>query len=223
MLRAVIFASILTFAASAMAAERCAPYDRAIRLDFDTRIPQPRYVTTVDIAGLRGIVAKRQAGTRHQEALGVTLVETQFAVSGNTKSVSAGRGYCVYLNSVEAVIGAARPPEVYVANEFAAGSCEHRAILDHENQHVAIMTRTLREFAPRVRQELERVLARERPIYTTDPQAATDQALARLHVRLNELLDLFEETQAERNAAIDTDENYAAIGDLCRNWEGRRR
>ena len=79
-------------------------------------------------------------------------------------------------------------------------------------------TAALREFAPQVRAELERLLGGRQPIFTGNAQSATDQELKTLQAEMRGVLDRYEAAIATRNAVIDSDYNYDAIGDLCANW-----
>jgi hypothetical protein len=70
-----------------------------------------------------------------------------------------------------------------------------------------------------VRAELERELARQRPIYTRNPQIAADRAMEDLYGRMRGVVDRFQRSQSRRHGAIDSSRNYGAIADLCPNWD----
>jgi hypothetical protein len=127
-------------------------------------------------------------------------------------------GYCVYLSEVNAEYGY-RSHDVFVASEYRPGTCEYNAILDHENQHVAINRATVREAGPALRQELEQSLQTMPPKFTRDPQFGTDRALADVMLTLNKQADAVGSAQARKNAALDSKGNYDAIGELCAGWE----
>jgi hypothetical protein len=197
----------------------CPPYTHAIDVSFRTDTPTPTHDNTLNITGIRNLIRSRgtmPAGP-HVEALGVTFVEPAFGLSAQTQYEPRGRGYCVYLTRIDANFGF-RSIDVYVASEYPPGTCEYNAILDHENQHVAINLRNLKYTAPRVRAELERLLSVEQPVYAADGQAATKQRLESLSRAMDSMLNDFGEALARDNAAIDTTGNYAAINDICHDW-----
>lgn len=206
---------------TAKAAERtCPPYEHAVTVRFKKRTPDPIYNHRLNVAGIRNLFLTRgqSVSGAHERALGVTYSEIIFFLEGDTKIVPRGGGYCVYLETVGAEFGWRRM-EVYVASEYRRGSCEYNAVLDHENQHVSIIRNALSDYAPRVRAELERELARQQPIYTLNPQTAADRAMEDLYGRMRGVVDRFQRSQAGRHAAIDSSSNYGAIADLCPNWD----
>ena len=205
----------------AAAQTACAPYSAPITVDFQTHQPQPTLNNALNVTALHNFMgSKGQApsGGVHSEALGVTYTTPEFNIEANSRIVSRGRGpTCVYLTKVKVEFGF-RDVDVYVASEYRPGTCEYKAILDHENQHVAINTQALRTHAPRMRLALERMLGEERPTVTNDPDRVTQQILNRLTRRMDEYLKAFYAEMDSRNGALDTASNYEAIGNICRDW-----
>lgn len=200
--------------------EVCPAYTRSIKISFTTLDPEPSYNNSLNVTSICDFLRVRGhvfAG-RHEKTLGLTSYQLGFAMSGKTYAVPSRGGYCVYLSEVIAEYGY-RNHDVFVASEFAPGSCEYNAILDHENQHVAINRTAVKGAGPQLRQELERQLEALKPKFTRDPQLGTDRALSEVYVVMNKVIDAAGAAQASRNAAIDTQYNYGAIGDLCKNWE----
>ncbi len=221
MVLAVLAAQGPAFAASV---NPCAPSRAAITLDFTTKAPGPVYNNRLTVSGIRNLFATRgePLGERHQKALGVTYVETILSMQAATHIKPQGRGFCVYLDRVEADFGWDRM-EVYVASEYKPGSCEYRMILDHENQHVGINRQALRDTAPRVRAALEAILRDQGPLYVTDANRGADQALTAIHGRMNAPLETFQRVMAEGNSVIDTSSNYEAVSQMCEGWDGAKK
>lgn len=211
-------------AAFAAAASPCAPSRTPITLDFTTKAPPPIYNNRLTVAGIRNLFATRgqPLGDRHQKALGVTYVETLLSMQAATRIKPQGRGFCVYLDRIDADFGWDRM-EVYVASEYKPGSCEYRMVLDHENQHVGINQRALKDSAPRVRAALEAILRDQGPVYVASPDGAADRALTAIHSRMSGSLDAFQRTMAEGNGIIDTDSNYEAVSQMCEGWDGDKK
>jgi hypothetical protein len=211
---------LLMYETPVMAADAsCPPYTRAIDVNFKTDAPRPSYDNSLNITGIRNLIQShgmRPTGS-HTEALGVTFVTPSFGIEAHTQFEPRGQGYCVYLTQIDANFGF-RSMDVYVASEYPPGSCEYNAVLDHENQHVAINNRNLRVTAPRVRAELERLLSLEKPVYASDGRDVTKERLAALSRAMDDMLNQFGDRLAQDNATIDTVDNYAAISDICKDW-----
>jgi hypothetical protein len=200
----------------------CAPYREAITVDFQTRQPRPTLNNTLNVTSLQNLMRGKgtpPAGGGHADALGVTYSTPEFDIEASTRIVGGDRRpACVYLTKVRVEFGF-RDMDVYVASEYPSGTCEYKAILDHENQHVAINTQALRTHAPRLRLALERILGEEQPVRTNDPNRVTQQILDRISRRMDEYLRAFYAEMDSRNGALDTASNYEAIGNICRDWD----
>jgi len=219
----VAVASVWTVPAWAAQSQRgpCAPYSRPISLKFVTLNPPPVYNNRLNVDGIRNLFS-RQTGTvagPHRRALGITYALTSFSLQGSTIIREVTGGYCIYIDSVTADFGWKRL-EVYVAAEFKPGTCEYRAVLDHENQHVAVNNRALKEFAPQFRAALEDALSREQPMFVRAIPANADASFMPLNRKMSGQLAAFQTLTAERNAPLDSASNYGETAKLCKNWNG---
>jgi hypothetical protein len=198
----------------------CPPYTTPIKLNFTTESAPTSYNNNLNVTGIQNTI--RQSGTiiagMHQRALGLTASQTGLSLSGQTYAQPFKGGYCVYLRSVEGRFGFRRM-DVLVASEFRPNSCEYKAVLDHENQHVAINRAAVRDYAPRVRQAIEAALQTLQPRFTRDAQTGSDEKLSALNDQAAPVMDEMERVMAQRNAAIDTSYNYSAISELCQDWD----
>jgi hypothetical protein len=198
----------------------CPPYRTAIKLNFTTDSAPTAYSNDYNVTGIQNIMRRKGhviAGM-HQRALGITSSELALSIQGQTVADPVPGGYCVYLRSVDVKFGF-RAMDVFIASEYRPQSCEHRVILDHENQHVAINREGLREYAPRVRHAIERHLQGLRPRLTADAQVSTDRKLQDVHDAVDPLLGEMERVLARRNAVIDNANNYNALAEMCKNWD----
>ena len=127
--------------------------------------------------------------------------------------------YCYWLQGIEVEL-LYKSLEVYVAREYKRGSCEYKAILRHEREHVAIARRNLEKFKPKVRYALTSLLlpTPDRPIKLASAGASE----AALEALLEKVLDpVYQEMQEDLNkaqAAIDTPQSYARVRAQCSNW-----
>lgn len=206
-------------AALAAQAPTCPPYTSPIVLDFKTQMPPATYNRNLNVAGIRNLFSNRgqAAGGPHSRALGITAVETILSLRAASRLVPRQNGYCVYLTSVDADFGWQRL-QVFIASELKSGSCGYSAVLDHENQHVAINRETATQFAPRVRARLEELLKAQKPVFVRDTGPATDAILDQIKNRSAPVVNDFAEMLAARQAVIDTAKNYSATSALCADW-----
>ena len=214
-----LLSALMAGGAASAAAPACPSYSKPITLDFATLSPKPILNNSLNVAGIRNLFATRGQGLGgpHQRALGVTYIQSIMSLKASSSATRVRGGYCVYLDTVGAEFGWRRM-EVYVTSEYRPGSCEYRTVLDHENQHVAINRRTIKEYAPRARAALERILTEQEPVFTRDPNGAIDVALRKLHQRMDPVLDQFQAAMASSNATIETSSNYDATAALCPSW-----
>ncbi|TAK98794.1 MAG: hypothetical protein EPO08_18160 [Rhodospirillaceae bacterium] len=211
--------TLLTVMGASAAPDSCPPYNTTIRVNFETHAPSPTYSNALNVTGIRDLFQTRgvaMAGP-HTQALGVTFITPLFDLEGHTHFEARDGGFCLYFSEIDADFGYG-DMDVYVASEYPPGSCEYRTVLDHENQHVAINTQVLREMAPQVRAELERLLTEEQPVFVLDSKSATREKLTDLSQRMKPILAAFQEVLAQRNGSIDTAQNYKTTSAVCRNW-----
>ncbi|MCC6914577.1 MAG: hypothetical protein IT566_12830 [Rhodospirillaceae bacterium] len=206
--------------AFAAAAPSCPPAKTPIKLDFKTLTAPTAYSHRLTLGGIANLSRAQGAqiagGSR---PVGLTLANTLYGVAGEVALAPQGSGFCVHLTSVKIDFGW-DSMDVYVPAEFPEGSCEYRAVRDHENQHVSIFRTSLAEFAPRARARIEAVLARAKPFPVRSEKAAAQTALAPVNAELAALQKEFNALHGARNARIDTPSNYAAVTALCKNWDG---
>jgi hypothetical protein len=203
------------------AAPVCAPYKKPITLDFKTLAPKATYNNRLNTQGIRNLFREHTDPVLgpHEKALGITFAQSRYGVEAQSSATSVKGGFCVYLTGLDVTFGFKRM-DVYVASEFEPGTCEYRSVLDHENQHVAVNNATLKAYAPVFRAEIEKLLARQQPVYTANAQAGMDIAMKNIEQGISRLWSQFQNRMASENAPLDSASNYAATGALCSNWNG---
>lgn len=219
---AVVIGLAVTLLSTAAVAQQsrneCPPSRTPIKLNFKTNAPEPIFNHRLNVTGIANLLrVNGMSAPTGQRALGITLTKTMFGLQGASAAMRRGENFCVYLTEVNVEFGWSRV-EVYVPSEFPRGSCEYRTVLDHENQHVAINRRLLREFAPRMRARIETILRGYKPLAVRRPEGSADAALDDLNRQMSGMLREFEQLHASRNAAIDSPANYRALAAMCKDW-----
>lgn len=107
-----------------------------------------------------------------------------------------------------------RPMTVYIASEYAADPCRARTIREHEQRHVEVYARYAQEAIGPLALRLSRVVGAAPHFASTVGEA--QQMLDR---RIEEALEGFmresERTLAQRQAQVDTPEEYARVTNAC--------
>lgn len=107
---------------------------------------------------------------------------------------------------------------VYVARDYAAGTCAFEAVLAHEEEHVAINTAVVDDHAPRLRNVLATLTRQGFPLVGSNPDVLRGRAQAMLdHGFRNALTPLLTD-RSHRNAAIDSEHSYRALNAQCARW-----
>src|SRR5262245_51100290 len=103
-MRALILIVLLAATPAFAASRGCAPYGRAIALDFETLRPDVRANMSLNTTGIRDLVRGKSQRSldAHTDPLGVTLSQPGFTVDGRTRIETAGGVSCVYLESLRA-------------------------------------------------------------------------------------------------------------------------
>jgi hypothetical protein len=108
--------------------------------------------------------------------------------------------------------------EVYIPREYPPGSCEYRAVHDHEMEHVKANQQALSDHLDRIHMLAQNALLANQPYEVKTKDAIAEVAKMHLEETLSGVLADFEADRAVRNANLDSDDTYQAISDQCDNW-----
>jgi hypothetical protein len=107
-----------------------------------------------------------------------------------------------------------RPMTVYIAREYANDECRSRTIREHEQRHVDVYSEYAREAVAILDAQLKAILGTQPHFaYTVgDAQQALDQ---RIGTQLDAFMRESKRVIAERQARVDTPEEYARVSSAC--------
>ncbi len=150
--------------------------------------------------------------------LGLTQAEMRIDMRLGVRVVPvSGRRFCAVPKSVEVTAGF--PTFViYIDHKYRRGSCAYRAILDHEDEHVAIYRGTLERYAPWIKARLSLEALRLRPVHVGSQARAAERVKKLLMGKLRPLVKKMETAAELANAEIDSVISYRAIHAKCRKW-----
>lgn len=186
---------------------------------INIHIPDPQivYHHDVDLFGLPKLEHYSERPPAGNVLLGLTQIADAFTAQYRYSIFALPDGrYCAVLRRVDAVLG--NPVmNVYVADEYPPDSCEYKVILAHENTHVRFNLETLRDWLPTVKAALSEAARHKFPaIFRYKPNE--DEISQYLLANMQATFDLMGKDMAERNATIDTPENYRRENAKCHNW-----
>jgi len=180
-----------------------------------------RYFHDRTTAQIQSMWKSRGAGSgRHNP--GLTVFEhklgTSFQIVG--ESQRGGKGYCVWAERVVADFAVTRM-DVYISRDYGYGSCQYKAILEHEDTHVAINRRTFRKHLARLQAALrmDKTLPLQgNPIRVSSMAEGERIVSARLQAITQPVVRAMEAELRSENAKIDTPESYRKLSGRCPNW-----
>lgn len=125
---------------------------------------------------------------------------------------------CVYLKGVDVTIHL--EPTIFIANDFEQGGCMYNAILAHEFKHVREDQLIINKYTNLIGHALERIVKEQgesfgpmRLSYMPEIQGQVKNAIQTEVIRVNGMLN---EERRRRQQAIDTIEEYDAVGNRCK-------
>jgi hypothetical protein len=192
----------------------------APKVEVTIATPEPR-VADATRAEIRRRIGGSAAGQRHAgggEAVTLGLTATQLAARADyelTKVTRRDGVECVALARIGAKL-ANEDVTVLVDRRYKPGSCERKAVLAHEMEHVRIGNEVLREWKGRARERLRAVADRwsGRWVPASDARRIDKEVSA----AIADLVRRMEADSRRRNARIDTPASYREVQRRCRGW-----
>ena len=110
---------------------------------------------------------------------------------------------------------------VYVTSAYPEGSCEYQAILDHENQHVAVHRRMYGQYQGIFKDALRQgkgIPLASNPIVVESIPEGKKEISDRISAVLDPVFNQFRDALQAEQDQLDTPGNYAALRGQCQNW-----
>lgn len=147
------------------------------------------------------------AYTEVQPNLGVG-VEEVFRKSNNK---------CIRLMKVSFAFGL-KKSEIFIARKYRPGTCEFKAILAHEREHLNISKKLQTKYSKKLHKEMTRRAKAIKPFFARDANKAANSIVKKLIGQLTPLLDDFKRERKIENYKIDTPQSYRRVRSRCANW-----
>lgn len=184
----------------------------------------PRSVFTVDVLPSRVIENRsmpldtltrmNEQNAARERTIGLTLANFGHRTSFEVHGLEDRHGARACVRPKVAVELYLRPLTVYVAREFDADPCRARVIREHEERHVRVYTTFMDEAAPKLRRTLANAIGTE-PYFASDVHQAQRLLDRRIAHTLEGFMREAQQTLAQRQANVDTPEEYARVRSAC--------
>jgi|GEM_PF-3053985 len=137
-------------------------------------------------------------------------VEIQGFAVNNTQN-------CIRLATVRFEFGN-KQAEIFVARKYRPGTCAYKAILAHEKKHMEINETLQKEYAKKIKKELQKSANRIRPYHTKKANEAAKSMANRLVHEMTPFIKEFREAKRKANYKIDTPRSYKRVRSTCGKW-----
>ncbi|SDE86547.1 hypothetical protein [Rhodospira trueperi] len=217
----MLLVSAVVMTSPALADGSCPGRDAPVQITLNTRFDPARLDHTRSRAQIHTMFQDSQSQPTMPVgggAVGLTVTNAAFGFRTRIELFHRRDGMvCVYLRSVEAHMNQV-DTVVYVAREYPKGSCNYDNIYEHEKMHVGVYYFTQRDYAPRVRERLQRLVRGINPQVVRTEAAAREVHTEILNRGVADLLADMEAERKRRNSALDTPENYRREQAKCPSW-----
>ncbi|NKB49168.1 MAG: hypothetical protein GKS02_07375 [Alphaproteobacteria bacterium] len=212
----VVVAGFGTFSDSASAAGCKAPRDAAdLVVNVNVDIGEPV---------ISNSLSKAELGTssfhgREGQILGTTESGFELRWAINYELIKWRNVYCFWTARADVDISY-QQLDVNIAAEYAPGSCQYEAVLDHENEHVEVAQSVMRPYAQQIKVALTSLAipTAHLPSVANSPEIAQEEVEEVFRQTLLPVRDKMVQLLSERQAEVDTLENYRRTWQRCREW-----
>jgi hypothetical protein len=114
-------------------------------------------------------------------------------------------------------------PEIHIASNFARASCEHNAVMAHEQGHIRILRKFVREYSPKVKTHFQNMTRKITPSIDPVPRGqekfAQNKIQAQIMAHINGYQNKIISIVQGRQRAHDTPAEYERVGNKCKKWD----
>jgi hypothetical protein len=211
---------LLPFAAAAQPAEPSCPPRGTPALRVTIQDPEPRILSRIPAAALRNQAGAEALAHLHHLGLTLSRVEWRSEITARSGGAPGGPVCAVPAELRLSLVHAEH--SIRLAREIPRGGCLEREVLAHERRHAEVNRRTLREAAEAMR-GVARDWAATAEARAADPRAAAAALQDGLAAAVEPVLARLRAAREAGHAAIDTEEEYARLGRVCRADQRRLR
>lgn len=123
---------------------------------------------------------------------------------------------CLWIDNVEVMVD--YDPTVYIAREYAPGTCRYNVVADHEQRHVSTDLISIQEYNVPLRDNMQRTATNIGSVYAANEnqmQALQKNIIDQLQNTMNTVMTVAETVRNQRQQKIDTRQEYLRTSRLC--------
>ncbi len=189
-----------------------------VNLNIRSELSQVEYDHSISRDGLTSQSSGIIAVGKNNQVNGLTHANLEDSVGISFQYLQIGPGEnCVWPDKVDVRIEYSEM-KVFVANDFAPGSCPYNVTMEHEQEHVRINRETLKRHVPFIRTTLEYFIKSEFPKkfrgYGDPTQAAVKEIQSILRMAVTNMT----EDRDHLHAQLDSPTSYSYWQSLCQSW-----
>lgn len=220
----IMLTSTLSHTAQAKVSKKCAlpekvkinivPETKEIELDYSRSLAnlQKTKTDTVDPYGM------------HSSSITQGFMEGQISMKREVKldfkQINRGKEVCLWYKAID--INVHITPKIVIAKEIKRNRCMHKAVLEHEHKHIDVDRDVVNETARRLGKNLYAALAKKGftvgPVPAKDAQKHADKMVKYVMDITQKDYETLGKHRSERQAAVDTLEEYERVKALCPNF-----
>lgn len=195
------------------ASARCPPADFVLDFRVDQAVARP----IINNARPQKVIAKQVGGNLHTRAQTKTYTESPVDIRFRVKPRPGGDSWCIYLSKLHIKLHI-KDVNVFIAREYQPGTCQYKALMRHEMQHVSIARHHLLQYAPKIRTVMNRYARMMRPQVSRNLKKDQRRLTEGLRKNLQAQRRLMEKDLKAAQKRIDTRASYIALEKECPSW-----
>ena len=184
---------------------------------------EPRIAVHVDVDGPPLTVYERadpilpRVSSGERRLGGLALLELSMQAEYDMTLVSYSDGENLFWVSAVYLTLAYRNPEVYISGRYRKGSCEFRAALDHEGEHIRTDREVVKSYAEKMRAALESAAwpTYTQPRHVNSLEEGKADTAAKLEAIIRPIFEEMKERRREAREALDSPESYQRTYQAC--------
>jgi hypothetical protein len=178
-------------------------------------LPVPEYVHTLSKAEIRSLESEATGWTK--ETVGLTHIAAGGVVARTAEAQARSGTRCVVVDAVW--ISPMKRITVYLPREYPERSCNYDAVKRHEDKHVAIARRLLREYRLKVLQAVRdlRLQSHGFAAWVDDEAASNERIASEVRPAVQTMLDELYASMDRANRALDAADTERALRE-CPFW-----
>ncbi|MGH6932510.1 MAG: hypothetical protein ACREEE_08760 [Dongiaceae bacterium] len=155
----------------------------------------------------------------HNSVLGLATSQLEVEYDAAFRYMPAGDGFCFWTDRVTVTLRY-HAFDVYVAAEYAAGSCPYNAILAHELRHVDVAHKHLDYYTPNIKGALTslNIPTARTPTLVASPDLAQAETLDRIGELLRPPVEVMQQAMIAAQEVVDSPKSYRQVRDQCADW-----